>query len=208
MLIKAIPDPIAEKQLQQDIDDVLACYSDLLLTIHPQKTKLLVCSIAPQPLSATTSFHIAGHPIDEVGSLKYLGIVLDRRLDFGLNARASALRSRRILGALRGSCKTLLGSKAFVQIYVAKIMPILLYCIAVTAPSKKGPFCALEKAHRLAARVITIDWSSSYQQLLGSLQWRSISQICFEHRCLLMWKYINGIRHLPAGTIIKKSCTD
>ncbi len=208
LLIKAIPDEAAEADLQLDVDEIVDCYSELLLSVHPAKTRLLVCSIAPQPLSTATPLLVLGKPIKQVPFLKYLGVLLDRKMDLGQNAHTLAVRSRRMLGALKSSCKPLLGTKAFLQIYTAKILPLLLYNIAVTAPSKKEPFCALEKAHRLAARLILNDWSSSYHCLLHCLHWKSISRICFERRCLLVWKYVHGSRHLPTESIVRKKCSE
>ncbi len=208
ILVKAILDETAEQCLQLDINMVVDCYSELLLKVQSAKTKLLVCSIAPRPLKSISRLVVHGNAIAEVSTLKYLGVVLDRKLDFGENARSLAARSRRILGALKASCKPLLGLKAFAHIYMAKILPILTYSIAVTAPAKKGPFSLLEKSHRLVARIVLNDWTSSYNSLLRLLNWRSISQICFERRCLLIWKYVNSVRHLPAGVICRKSSTE
>ncbi len=85
--------------------------------------------------------------------MKCLGVALDRKLDFGDNSRATAARSRRILGVLKASCKPLFGLKAFAHIYTAKILAILTYSIAVTTPAKSSPFSLLEKSHRLATRI-------------------------------------------------------
>ncbi len=204
LLIKALPDLAAESDLQDDINKTIDCYSELHLSVQPQKLNLLIASIAPQPLSISMVPSIAGVPVTIVSSLKYLGAVLDRKLDLGDNAWQAAVRGRQMFGALRRACKPILRTCSFSRIYLAKIFPLLTYGIAVLAPSKKGPFQALERAHRLAARWTANDWQSTYNQLLAKLCWKSVARVCFERRCLLVWKYLHEQRHLPPGTVARK----
>ncbi len=208
LLIKPLPTSAAEIELQDDINIIVGTYSELLLSVQPKKLNLLIASIAPQPLTISTLPSVSGVPITAVSSLKYLGAKLDRKLDFGENAWQTAVRSRQIFGALRRACRPILGTRAFSYIYLTKIFPLLTYDIAVLAPARKGPFHALEKAHRLAARWVANDWRSPYSQLLVKLGWKSVARVCFERRCLLVWKYLHELRHLPPATVAKKQLAD
>ncbi len=201
VLIKPIFGSASLLELQSDINCINAFYKLRLLSIQPSKCSALICSIAPRPLSLGNPLLIDGVPITFVSELKYLGVLFDRKLDFSRNAEAASTSSRRVLGSLRRSLFPLLGKQAFSRLYSAKIVPILTYCISVAAPSHKTSFSALEKVHRLAARYISNDWKSSYLSLLSRLHWKSISQLCFERRAFLCFKYIHNLRHRPPALI-------
>ncbi len=201
VLIKPLLSPACEAELQSDISIVVSFYKNLLLSIQPLKCSALLCSISPRPASFTNLLLVDGTPIPFVSCLKYLGVLFDRKLNFSLNAEAAALSGRKILGSLRRLLFPLLGKRAFNNLYLAKIVPILTYCISVAAPNIKSAFLSLEKVHRLAARFITNDWSSSCCSLLSRLKWKPISRLCFERRSLLCFKYVHSIRHHPPSLV-------
>ncbi len=201
LYVKAIPDLVAEAQVQMDLDVIATFYESVLLTPNPLKSKLLICSISPQPQSIARVPTIAGVPVAVVPELKYLGIVFDRKLDMSLQAKAAATSGRKVLGALRRSCKPILTTRAFSQLYLSKVFPILTYCVALAAPVHRGAFSSLEKVHPLAARLVTNCWQTPYFELLQKLQWKSVAQICFERRAKLLYKYVHGLRHTPTGVI-------
>ncbi len=203
LLVKPVPDSVAEAELQCDLNTIAAFYDSILLTPNPLKTKLLICSISPQAQTIASIPTLSGVPVTIVSELKYLGIVLDRKMDMSLQAKSAAATGRKVLGALRRSCKPILSTKAFSQLYLSKVLPLLTYCISVAAPVHRGAFCSLEKVHRLAARIITNHWQTPYLQLLRDLGWKSIGQICFERRSKLVYKYVHGHRHLPTGIVVQ-----
>ncbi len=198
LLIKPIPSVQQEQELADDINTIVNYYRDVLsLSINPSKSKVLVSSIAPKPLMLKSPLLISGEEIMPVSKLKYLGVMFDRKLDFSENANVTATKCRQVLGVLHRNCKPVIGTHAFVQLYQAKVLPILTYSLAAVCPSLKGAFCQLEKVHRLAARFVCNDYISSYDDLLDRLQWQSISRLCFQKRSALVYKYTMGLRSLP-----------
>ncbi len=192
---------MSEAELQSDVSLLEAFYDSRLLCLQSHKSSILICSISPTKLELSQQILIKGNEIRTVSQLKYLGIIFDRKLDFSIHAATTACAGRRVLGALRRSFQPIMGTRAFSCLYVAKILPLLTYCISVAAPVHKGAFASLEKVQRLAARFITNDWHSSYKCLLSRLNWKSISRVSFERRALLCFKYIHDLRHQPPGLV-------
>ncbi len=99
-----------------------------------------------------------------------------------------------------------MGSKdIFADIYLRKILPILLYALPVACPTDKQHWVSLEKVHRFAARLCSNNYAGSYEQILQKLHWKPVSRLCFERQALLFHKYVNGSRFLPENVIIPQN---
>ncbi len=83
-----------------------------------------------------------------------------------------------------------------------KVLPIFLYGVAVAAPMSKQAWAQLERLNHFAARLVTNDYQSSYNNLLFDLGcWGSVGRTCFERRGCLAFKYVHSLRHLPGDCI-------
>ncbi len=128
-------------ELQSVVNLICDLYHDArLLTIQPHKSAALICSIAPQQLHPSSTIIVNKNPIPAVSWLKYLGITFDHKLDFHFQAELAATQGRKVLGSPWHSCIPLLGFKAFCQLYLCKVLPLLTYCISIMAPAHKGAF--------------------------------------------------------------------
>ncbi len=206
ILLKPIPTKDSELQLQKDLDAIQTAYSTLFLTVNPLKSQLFLFSLSPEQPQTITTLCFNDIPIPVVTKLKYLGFLLDRRLNFAANMAASAAKGKKQIGALFRAIGRHNGSRVFARIYLQKIMPHFLYGLPVTAPASNVAFGRLERVHRFAARLICNDYRSSYDELLNNLCWKSVGRMCFERRCILAHKYIYGLRHLPSDCL--KLCVD
>ncbi len=201
ILLKPIPTREAEMEFQHDLDTVLATYSDLFLSVNPKKSQLFLFSISSHLPQTSTTLCFDGIPIPVSGELKYLGFVLDRRLNFSANAAAMESRAKKAIGCLHRAFGGVGGSRVFERIYQHKIIPMYLYGLPVSAPSSVCAFARLERIQRFAARLIANDYLSSYHELLYRLNWKSIGRLCFERRSILAHKYLHNLRHLPSDAV-------
>ncbi len=151
------------------------------------------------------SISIGGVEVPQSDSLRYLGVILDRKLSFSQNAEALCARAKAAIGALWRTVGRAASRDIFADIYLRKIMPILLYALPVACPTDKQHWVSLEKVHRFAARLCTNNYLGSYEQILHSLHWKPVSRLCFERQALLFHKYVNGIRFLPENVIIPRN---
>ncbi len=201
ILLKPLPTPVAEQELQRDVVLIAGKYSSLFLQLNVQKTQLMLFSLSPVPASLSILPQISGTPLVVTESLVYLGFTLDRRLQFNLHAAQAVMRGKRALGALHRTLGRLAGPEVFARVVQAKILPMLLYGVAVAAPSGQSYLMGLEKLCRFAARLATNDFHSSYFDLLYRLQWKNVNRICFERRAMLAFKYVYFLRHLPGDCL-------
>ncbi len=67
--------------MQKDLNIIHAAYKDLLLSINPEKSQLLLFSVSPETPQTVSTLCLGDVPIPVVPELKYLGFILDRRLN-------------------------------------------------------------------------------------------------------------------------------
>ncbi len=139
LLIKPIRNDDDSADLQSDIDMVHRQYSDLCLTLNPQKTTYLLSSIAPNPTNLQLSVQptLNGEAINRTSSLKYLGVMIDQKLSFGLHAETQAMKAKKAIGALWRTLGRWTSREHFKEIYSKQILPILTYAIPVACPSTR-----------------------------------------------------------------------
>ncbi len=188
--------------MQEDIYKIIAEYCRLHLELNPSKSKFLLCSLDPRtPQLELNSWTIQDTAITRVESLRYLGVLVDRKLNFGANCEALCARSKRAIGALHRVLGKWTNRDTFCELYLRKVQPLLFYALPVSCPSQKQHWVAMEKVHRFAARLCTNDFSSSYEVLLQKLHWKPVSRLCFERQLLLMHRYYNHSRYLPENVL-------
>ncbi len=144
---------------------------------------------------------LQGSRIPIVQQLKYLGVTLDPQLNFDHHAQHTSTQVKQCLGALQCSLSPRANSSSFCQIYQQAILPIATYALPVTAPMLKKSWVQLEKCNRFAARLAMNDFSTSYNDLLAKLRWKSIQLITCERSACLVFKYLHSLRHYAAGDI-------
>ena len=70
------------------------------------------------------------HAIDEVNSVKYLGILLDSQLTYKNQINALSKKVSRLIGVLY-KLRPFVTSKTLISVYYAMIYPFLLYGIVI-----------------------------------------------------------------------------
>ncbi len=182
--------------LQMDLDLISNHYKSLGLELNAKKSSVLLVAISPNVNFDGIFFTIDCHPLPIVSSLHYLGVLFSQTLTFDLHIEQTANRAKRIVGALFAACKGL-DSDSMRFIYLAKILPVLLYALPVSCPSSRRGWYILERVHRFACRLLTNDYSSSYPILLQRLKFESIQHICMKRQLCLCYKYVHKMRNFP-----------
>ncbi|MCP3667653.1 MAG: hypothetical protein GY696_35045 [Gammaproteobacteria bacterium] len=104
----------------------------------------------------------------------------------------AAAKAKKAVGALWRTVGCWAGRAIFQRIYESKVQPILYHALPLVSPATKCGWNALEKVHRYAVRLCLNDFSSSYTDLLGRVQWKNMSRLCVERQALTMYKWRNG----------------
>ncbi len=193
--VKVLRDRSDECELQLELDGILQIIRNLGLSVNVAKSAILVCSLAPRPPVLEIRPSINGSEIPIVNELKYLGVILDRKLAFNRNAQITASKAKRIIGVLWAQVGKFAGSEAFHILCTAKLMPVLSYCLPVVAPKSERDFAVLEKVNRFALHLLKNDYTSSYQDLLRNANVCSVAQRLFSSSLILVHKYMHSLRN-------------
>ncbi len=201
LIIRPIRDNSDCVELQQDLDIIIRNYADLFLTVNPAKSAYLLCTLDSPASQVTlgTDLLVNGAAIERVSTLKYLGVQLDERLNFGRHISLCAAKSKRAIGALFRTVGKWAGRPIFSDIYMKKVQPILLHALPAISPVLKRSWITFEKVHRFAGRLAANDYSKNYNSLLQSLSWKSLGRICVEQQICLVHKWVRGQRHFPTA---------
>ncbi|MCP3661293.1 MAG: hypothetical protein GY696_02170, partial [Gammaproteobacteria bacterium] len=198
LVVKPINSLEDSVNLQLDLDRIIAAYDQLKLSINPRKSNFMLCTLAEPHMQQTlpSGLMVDGTAISRVERMRYLGVILDHKLDFSANAMEAAAKAKKAVGALWRTVGCWAGRATFQRIYESKVQPILYHALPMVSPATKRGWNALEKVHRYAARLSLNDFSSSYTDILGTLQWKNMSRLCVERQALTMFKWRNGLRFL------------
>ncbi len=194
--IKALSSPSAVQEANEDLLRLKAAFSNLHLSLNPQKSKLLVITADNRP-SPRISLSLGETTVNQVQTLKYLGVYFDEKLKFNQHVSVLATRMKRETGALYRMFGKFVPSATFLQVVRQKLVPQLTYGLAVVAPRCKYSWTLLEKAQRFALRLALNDYVSSYADLLSSSHFVSISQLYMTSCARLVYKYFYGLRYFP-----------
>ncbi len=77
-------------------------YEKLHLTLNPQKSDLVVYSMAPgaNMIEPFQKPKLDENQIQQETSLRYLGVTVDSKLGFGLHTQMQAAKAKKAVGAL------------------------------------------------------------------------------------------------------------
>ncbi|XP_028405236.1 uncharacterized protein LOC114527740 [Dendronephthya gigantea] len=141
----------------------------------------------------TLSVSISNYGISNVNSFKYLRVFLSNDLTWSKHIDYLTSKINQRLGLLR-RIKYLLPFKARVLFYNGLVLPLFDYADVVWGD--KNNITLMNKLQTLqnkAAKII-LDKPlySSASEALGKLNWITLKQRRFYHRCLFVYKCVNG----------------
>ena len=121
--------------------------------------------LKPEGVISDVEFHVSGHSLKPVSSVKLLGVKIDARLTFDDHISALCAKASYQINALRPIVKYLTPENRM-SIYNAFIASNFNYCNTVWHFCSNRSLYKLEKLHKQALRLVLNDYSSSYRKLL------------------------------------------
>lgn len=100
IVLKPIFVPEDENYLQQDLCSISAEYSSLQLNINAKKSSLFLCSLAPKKPELNGAYYVGDEVILESKRMKYLGVYLDRKLNFGHHWELRCLATKKLISVM------------------------------------------------------------------------------------------------------------
>jgi hypothetical protein len=175
LLIKCLPSQEDEYDLQKDCNTINSFYEKEDLKLNGSKTQLLLASVSPGGASELQrAITVAGNQVTRTKELKYLGILLDERMNLVKHTTWVSGKARKMLGAVRNILKRWQLTRQIERIYLCCIRPIISYSVSVSYPKTKEGQRMIERVNKIAAEMVLNKFDRNYDDLLSTLKWDSI----------------------------------
>ena len=188
------------KRLQDDIDAVTRWAADWRLKLNPSKCRTFKITLKRDVVPS--AYQINGRTLEEVSSIRDLGVILDRKLTFSDQINVMVSKANQALGLLMRSLQAAsprcrMDKKAILAAYNGNVRSILEYCSIVWAGAAKCHLTRLERvqhkfliwlANRTDARRDSID----YEDLLQEYKLKSLHARRTESDIVFLCKIFKG----------------
>ena len=197
MLYRPIYCPTDYSLLQTDIDDICSWTSDNLLEFSVQKCKYMIISHKKQLQPPPNDLCVNGLSLERVHEYKYLGVWLTSGLTWSKHINTICNKAKQKIGILYRKYYQHASTASMLQVYLACIRPDLEYAAPVWSPHQQGLKDQIEGVQKLALKICTKQWTTSYSTLLTltrvpSLEKRrQILKLCY------IFKILNNIYTFP-----------
>ena len=184
-----------KQQLQRDLCNISSwlCSNKLSLHIGKTHTILLGSQRKINQLSSNLTLELQGEKVNQTNSVKYLGITVDRCLNYSEHVDNIIKKLNKGLGILKRA-SALVPQSSLVTIYNTVMLPHIDYCSVVWGGCNDRDITRLQRLQNRAMRVILkCHYRTHINTMLTSLKWMSVRQRLHYSRCVWMWKVGHGL---------------
>ena len=186
--------------LQHDLHNLELWANKWLMSFNVSKCEVLRISLRN---ALEFSYILYNFPLHIVSEARYLGVIIDSKLNFNKHTDVICKKANSALSFLRRnllSCNSKIKSDA----YLMYVRPILEYAICSWSPHSRRNIDKLEAVQRRAARFVlgNYHYTSSVTEMLHSLKWSSISSRVNAFKLQMMYKIIHRIVDLKLPNYI------
>ena len=152
------------------------------------------------PSSTPSTLKLNNSILEEVEQFKYLGVMLCQNLSWSPHISAICAKARKILGLL---CRRLYNHSwddCIKQLYLSLVRPHLDYAAQVWDPYLKKDVQLLESTQKFALKLVSHNWSTSYQELLSLCDLPTLSNRRLHLKLTQVYKIIYRLCYFPDHT--------
>ncbi|XP_076452298.1 uncharacterized protein LOC143287940 [Babylonia areolata] len=120
------------------------------MVFHPDKCSVLPFTRSHSPLLSNYTLH--GQTLERVTSTKYLGVMLEIKLDFTQHTENIYAKANKTLGFLRRNLKVC-SSRTKELAYKAMVRPFVEYACTAWNPNSDKLITTLEKVQRRSSQI-------------------------------------------------------
>ena len=193
-------------KLQRDIDRLGSWARKWVMRFQPVKCNMMQLT-RKQITKIHASYTLGGTDLENVESIKYLGVTITSDLRWNTHASNVCTKANRTLGFLRRnlySCPQEVKEAA----YKGLVRPGLDYGSLVWEPPGEVLQEELESVQKHAARFVTGNYNyetGSMTGLLRQLKWESVYKRRKDNRLILLYKGLKGKASVPTDDLIPKT---
>ncbi len=166
ILVRDIAHDGGEMVLREDAHLLLQHFRTLGLHINVAKTRLMLASHAPSSPRLEWPLLLDGERVQEVESLRYLGVLVDRRLSFCQHWAKTAASAKAALAAVGGLVNW--EPRLLRFLIRERVLPLLLFSLAPCAPTTAESWRRVDGVLRYAAHRLLNRWDLHGEELLDA----------------------------------------
>ena len=183
--------------LQCDINAICDWFNEQHLTLNPQKCKFMTVSRKRKPTITPVTLELNNSPMEEVDQFKYLGVILSHNLSWSPHISTIYAKAKKILGLLYRQFYNHSSSECLKQLYLSLVRPHLDYAAQVWDPYLQKDMQLLENTQKFALKLISHNWSTSYQDLLSLSDLPTLSTKRLHLKLSQVYKIVYELCYFP-----------
>ena len=204
LLYRTIKTPKDSAILQKDLETLQIWEKQWKMEFHPGKCQLLRITNKNKPIISNYLIHDT--PILETDSAKYLGVVIDSKLNWKSQYTNVIKKCSSTLAFLK---RNLSNAPEFVKkkCYTVLVRPQLEYASAVWDPHPKTHVDALEKVQKRAARFVTNNYTyetGNSKINLDRLEWPTLEERRLQTKLTIFQKARLNLIDIPIDEHLAK----
>ena len=189
-LYREIKSPDDHQILQNDLSKLCTWSKKWLLKFHPKKCSCL--TIGKKLESPSYSYDLSSHIIEQVKSIKDIGVTMDSELSFDEHINIKIDTANKIVGIIRRSYRYL-NCESFLPLYKCLVRSHFDYAVSVWDPYKVKHITDIEDVQRRATKLIPEIKKLCYPERLKKLNLPTLAYRRIRGQMIEVYKIINNI---------------
>ena len=182
-----------QKSLQDDFDTICKWLDLNNMHLHPRKTKVMAFGHKRKLGKDVLLINYRNLPLENVNEIKYLGVLFDSNMTWGVHVSTVVSKISRAIGCIR-RIKQWLPFKVLKNLYFSMILPYIDYCTTSWGSCAKIHKDKIQKLQNKYARLIlNKDYETRQHSLLNTMKWQSVEQRIKYQYCVLVFKIQNNL---------------
>ena len=195
------------KLLQKDLNKLQTWERDWEMDFHPQKCQLLRITNKKQVTNADYTIH--GHQLECVSSAKYLGVSIDKALNWNTHIANITKKANGVKAFLQRNMAQC-PRKTKETCYEHLVRPLVEYASSIWDPWTKENISKIEAVQRRSARFVCSDYSrySSVKSMMEDLKWPSLEERRARNKVTLMYRIVRQQIAIDREIMTKSSASN
>jgi len=162
------------------------------LVVNVNKTKvMLIKGIRKKVVESNVVVKLKGQALEMVSVMKYLGIIIDKNLNFSAHADYVCKKAGAKLGVLRRVSEDM-SRDMRCKVYLTIVAPLFEYCASILIGLSETNLQRLQKLQNQGMRIILRrDRKERITNMLQALKFMSVKERVEYNVCILVYKIVN-----------------
>ena len=194
LLFKSTSATEIKNNLEHDLLSASEWFYKNKLHLNISKCKFMLFGTSKRlAKTQTPDVYIGNEKLEHVNHYKYLGVWLDSTLNWKTHLHKMQSKIKQRLGMLR-RVRHCIDASTTLLLYNSIILPLLDYCDTVYGNCNIADIIKLQILQNRAGKIILeVPYDTRTQKVLTDLNWFYMTERLFYHRCILMFKCLNGL---------------